>query len=62
MSVGGTEAIWFQFHSSLLLLRVGSTDETPGGLYISKSMGPSNAEVGPDYGPYWSEKGEGKVR
>ena len=52
MSTGGDEAIWFQLHSSLLLLRVDSTDETLGGLYRVEGMGPSHAEVGSDYGPY----------
>ena len=54
MSAREVEAIWFRFHSTLLLFREDSIDEILGGIYRVESMGPSHAEVGPYYGPYWS--------
>ena len=62
MSIGGTEAIRFRLHSSLLLLQAGTTDETSGGIHRVEDMGPPYANVGLDYGPYRSGKGEGEVR
>ena len=62
MLVGGTEAVQFGFHSSLLLLRAGTTDDTLGGIYRAESAGPLHVEVGLDYGLYWSGQGEGEVR
>ena len=59
MSAGRTEAVWLWFHFSLLLLRAGTIDETSGGLHRDESAGPSYAEVGPNYGSYWS--GRAKV-
>ena len=55
MLVGGTEAVQFWFHSSLLLLRAGTTDETLGALHRAKSARPPHAEVGPDYGQSLAE-------
>ena len=61
MSAGITEAVWLWFHFSELLLRAGTIDETSGGLHRVESVGPPYAEVGPDYGLYWSGQGEGEV-
>ena len=41
---------------------MGSIDETSGGLPESESVGPPHAEVGLDYGQYWSGKGDSEVR
>ena len=61
MSAGRAKVFWIWFHFSLLLLRVGTTDETIGGLYRAESVGPSHVKVGLDYGLYWSGQGGGEV-
>ena len=54
MSAGRDKEVWLWFHFSLLLLQVGTINETSGGLPESESMGPPYAEVGPGHGSYRS--------
>ena len=49
MSAGRAKVVWLLFHFILLLLQVGTTDETAGGFQNPESMGPPYAEVGPGH-------------
>ena len=50
MSAGRDKVVRIWFHLSLLILRVGPTDEAPGDFLESESTGPPYAEVGPGHG------------